>query len=62
MTEGKARIKNEKAECLKDAANACPREAVLLDDVRGLRIKERVLIKGEKREFYNIFGGRENVG
>ena len=29
---GKARIKNKNAECLKDAANACPRGAILLVD------------------------------
>jgi len=32
MAGGKARIKNENAECLKDAANACPRGAMLLDE------------------------------
>ncbi len=31
MVNGKAKIKNEKAECLKEAADACPRNAILLD-------------------------------
>jgi len=28
---GKARIKNENADCLKDAANACPRRAIIFE-------------------------------
>jgi ferredoxin len=31
IVEGKARIKDENAECLEDAANACPRGVILLD-------------------------------
>ena len=31
MEGGKARIKNENAECLKDAANACPRKAIIIE-------------------------------
>ena len=32
IEEGKARIKNPNADCLKDAANACPRGAIILED------------------------------
>ena len=32
MVEGKARIKDESAECLKDAANACPRKAIIITE------------------------------
>ena len=32
MINGKASIKNENAECLKDAASACPRGAIILND------------------------------
>ncbi len=32
MSGGKARISNEKAGCLHDAANACPTGALMLDD------------------------------
>ncbi|MCK4730490.1 MAG: ferredoxin [Candidatus Aenigmarchaeota archaeon] len=31
MENGKARIKDENAECLKDAANACPQNAIILN-------------------------------
>ncbi|ODS35473.1 hypothetical protein BEH94_06525 [Candidatus Altiarchaeales archaeon WOR_SM1_SCG] len=31
MADEKARIKNENADCLKDAANACPRDAIFVD-------------------------------
>ena len=31
MVSGKAKIKNEKVDCLKNAANACPRNAILLN-------------------------------
>jgi len=31
MVNGKARIKNENANCLKDAANSCPRRAIIFD-------------------------------
>jgi len=31
MVSGKAKIKNENADCLKNAADACPRNAILLD-------------------------------
>ncbi len=32
IVEGKARIKDENTECLKDAAKACPRNAILLNE------------------------------
>jgi ferredoxin len=32
VVNGKARIKDENADCLKDAANACPQEAILLNE------------------------------
>lgn len=32
MEGNKARIKNEKAECLKEAATACPKGAILLNE------------------------------
>ena len=32
MVDGKARIKNENADCLRDAANTCPRGAILFDE------------------------------
>lgn len=32
MINGKAKIKNEKANCLKEAANACPRGIILMND------------------------------
>jgi ferredoxin len=31
MINGKAKIKNENADCLKEAADACPRNVILLD-------------------------------
>jgi len=31
MVDGKARIKNENADCLKDTVTACPRRAIILD-------------------------------
>ena len=34
VANGKAKIKNENAGCLKDAANACPRNAILLNEKR----------------------------
>jgi ferredoxin len=32
IVNGKARIKDENAHCLKDAANACPRNAIIIED------------------------------
>ena len=32
MVDKKAKIKNEKADCLKNAADACPRNAILLNE------------------------------
>ena len=31
MVNGKARIKNEKVDCLKDSAKDCPTEAIILE-------------------------------
>jgi len=31
MVNGKASIKDENAECLKQAADACPRQAIIID-------------------------------
>jgi ferredoxin len=31
MVDGKAKIKDENADCLKEAADACPRNAILLN-------------------------------
>jgi ferredoxin len=33
MVSGKAKIKDENADCLKEAADACPRNAILIDGV-----------------------------
>jgi len=30
ITDGKAEIKNKNAECLKEAADSCPRNAIIL--------------------------------
>lgn len=32
MVDGKAKIKDENADCLKEAANACPRKAIMIDE------------------------------
>ena len=42
LVEGKARIKDASAKCLKNAANACPRGAIMLDgqDKEGKEIEE----------------------
>lgn len=32
IIDGKARIKNQNADCLKNAVNACPRGAILIDE------------------------------
>ncbi len=49
MVGEKARIKNENAECLKDAANACPRSAIILDD----KEKQDKEIKKSRIKGYN---------
>ena len=35
IVNGKARIKNPNADCFKEAAQACPRKAIILDDEEG---------------------------
>jgi len=32
VVDGKAEIKNENANCLKEAANACPQKAIIIDE------------------------------
>lgn len=48
---GKARIKNENAECLKDAANACPRGAIILGGEKAESNKEDSINKGFNQGF-----------
>lgn len=40
MINGIAKIKNEKADCLKEAADACPRNAIILDGKEESESKE----------------------
>ena len=35
IADGKSRIKDENADCLEDAAKACPRNAIVLDESQG---------------------------
>jgi len=46
MINGKARIKNENAKCLKDAANACPSGAIVLDNMQREPIQDHTQGRG----------------
>lgn len=41
MVNGKAEVKNEDAECLKEAATSCPQNAIILDDKESQNNKEK---------------------
>lgn len=60
LVNGKAVIKNKNAGCLKDAANACPRRAILFDENRKQNkfTGSEKLSRGSTREQGRQFGGR----
>jgi ferredoxin len=50
IIDGKSRIKNGNAICLKDAAEACPRNAILLDEENS-----------NDKEVNNKFSGKKKI-
>ncbi len=69
IVEGKARIIDEDAECLKDAASACPRGAILINN-QGVEKKEVEDYRydnvnnwmGQRRGFRNGTGRGKGLG
>jgi len=49
MAGGKAKIKDENAKCLKDAADSCPRGAIVLDGEGAVSSREGVNTYGSGR-------------
>jgi ferredoxin len=62
IINGKAKIENETAECLKDAANACPRNAIILDENKQFNYEENQELGEGRGQGYGRGGGGQGYG
>ncbi len=61
MVEGKAEIKDETAECLKKAADACPQKAIIIDEKDYSKNKKDEKSREEYNQ-YRLMGQGRSIG
>jgi ferredoxin len=58
MAKGKAEIKDEKAECLKEASDACPQKAIILNENDYSKNKKNEKSRAEYNQYITMGQGR----
>jgi len=51
MVDGIAKIKNENAECLKNAADACPEKCIILNDIESEEPNKNINVNSKKESW-----------